>query len=305
MKHEQNIIFKTKLPVYCSKKEKVEHKEVTLTLDHLKIHFGPTLNLSSITSINHPKNNEMYIVNVSTNETSITFAFTNNMDQSIIFAILTVATNPKFRNFFSPGMPIAVLACFGDIICEGTSCLEYLISLFPDSSGTALSLSGSVHSTKSSKHMSPPQSPRLNVASHSIFLDPVSKCYTTLFNCLSDQGTYGMASIHVVCSFDRVDLLKILYSAGINMSMQSSQERGKQTPLHYCLHDEKGSVQCFTYLVKDLNVSTHIENAYGLSVLAVIDAQWPGTYYHSLLDRRNDVLSNRSSARGSICSGDE
>lgn len=308
MKHEQNIIFKAKLPIYCSKKGRIEHKEVTLTLDQLKIHFGPTLNLSSITSINHPKDGEIYIVSVSTSETTVTFSFTESVDQSILFAILTVATNPKFKSFFSLGIPIACIASFGDIICGGTSCLEYLISIFPDDTGVALSGSGSVHSTKSvksPKHLSPQQSPRANGDSHSIFLDPAPKCYTTLFNCLSDQGVYGMASIHIVCSFDRVDMLKLLFTAGMNISMQSSQERGKQTPLHYCLHDEKGSVQCFTYLVKELNASTHIENAYGLTVLAIVDAQWPGTYYHSLLDRRNDILSNKTSARGSICSGDD
>lgn len=305
MKHEQNLIFKAKLPVFCPRKKKNETKEVILTLDQLKIHTGTTLHLSEITSLDHAQSGEIYTVTVSSSETSVTFAFAKNVDQRIMFAVLTVATNPKFRNFFAVGVPAAVMACFGDIIFTGTVCLEYLMSLFSDDPGMALSGSGSAHSSKSPKHLSPQQSPRLVPEPRSIFLDSAPKNYTNLFNCLSDQGTYGMASIHVVCSFDRVDMLRMLFSAGMNISMQSSQERGKQTPLHYCLHDERGSVQCFTYLVKELNASTHIENAYGLTVLAIIDAQWPGTYYHSLLDQRNDVLSNRGSARGSICSADD
>lgn len=302
MKSDQSLIFKAKLPILCPRKKKNETKDVVLTLDQLKIHSGPVFRLSSITSLEHTQSGEAHLVTVSAGETSATFTFAKILDQRIMFAILTVATNPKFRNFFAAGIPTAVLACFGDIIFNGTVCLEYLISIFSDDPGMALSGSGSVHSSKSPKHLSPQQSPRLTPEQRSIFLDSAPKTYTTLFNCLSDQGTYGMSSIHVVCSFDRVDMLRLLFSAGINISMQSSQERGKQTPLHYCLHDEKGSVQCFTYLVRELNASTHIENAYGLTVLEIIDAQWPGTYYHSLLDQRNDVLSNRGSAQGSICS---
>ncbi|TNJ30217.1 Ankyrin repeat protein 1 [Giardia muris] len=188
------------------------------------------------------------------------------------------ALGRDYAQYTAPGLPIGVLLVLDCVLEKTDFCVSYLLSSYERGIGT-------VGYSKSR-------------GSNETLCDRIHKQYSSASKCFSDTDTFGVAAIHVACIFDLKNVLERLLDCGVDPNLPTSQEHGYQTPLHCCLHNEAGSPNCFSTLI-ERGASTHIPNAYGMSVLHIVDAQWPGTYFHSLLDSRNDVLSSR---RGSVAS---
>lgn len=107
---------------------------------------------------------------------------------------------------------------------------------------------------------------------------------------LSDSD--WVTPLHIAARFDLLEITKQLLVHNAPTSAQTREMR--LTPLHLCLYDEKGSPRVFRFLTMEVKVSTKIENSYGMSVISIVDSQWPGTVFHNTLDQLNDVLSGHS-----------
>jgi len=101
-----------------------------------------------------------------------------------------------------------------------------------------------------------------------------------------------LTPLHVAARFDLLDITKQLVVYNAPTSAQTRTMR--LTPLHMCLYDDKGSPKVFRFLTSEVKVSTKIPNSYGMSVIEIVDSQWPGTVFHNMLDQLNDVLSRHS-----------
>lgn len=104
----------------------------------------------------------------------------------------------------------------------------------------------------------------------------------------------GFTPLHLAAHYDDITATRLVLAAGAFVDAKTQPAAGGLTPLHDCLSTEKGSYRVFAYMIQTMRASTRVPNVYGLAVVDIVDMQWPGTPFKSLLDSRFDVLSSRS-----------